>query len=308
MAMVHQRMMEKVKDFPHSERCCRQRISWLEATPVVRSAAMSSAPPGYVIPRSWFTTRIVDFDLWLICGGRIEWSDARGETRMLSRGAMILLKPGDDFELRVVGSEPYTNAFVHFDLLNARGRTLPHRQVALPPTVGHVQDTHYFEAVMRRIMFLQYRLHNPESASHDAQIRKLSGHLLKGLLYDYHFSQRADGNIPQAGLEMHHRQKADAALSWIYLHPGTRISAAELAEKFGYSQRHFRRIFREAHGKTPGQALVEARIDHAKKLLSGSALNVTEVAASLNYENVFYFSRQFGRIVGMSPLKYRRQM
>lgn len=308
MAMTLPRILGRMRGSASSGHGGRQPIPWSEATPAVRSAAMSSASPGYVIPRNWFSTVIMDFDLWLICGGRIELSDSHGVVRTLTRGAVILLKPGDDFELRVVGSEPYTNAFIHFDLLNAKGGVIPHRQVALPPSVGHVQDIHYFEAVMRRIMFLQYQLREQKTASNDAPIRKLCGHLLKGLLYDYHFSQRAAANAPQAGLEMYHRQKADAALSWIYLHPGTRISAAGLAEKFGYSQRHFRRIFREAHGKTPGRALVEAKIDHAKKLLSGSALNVTEIAASLNYENVFYFSRQFRQIAGMSPLKFRRQM
>ncbi len=280
-----------------------RRVSWQDTLPVVRGAAVSSALPGHVIPRSWFSQAFTDLDIWLVCSGRIDLHDSQGKVRVLTRGAVVLLRPGEDFELRVVGDEPYTNAFIHFDLVDAQGRVAPISRLTLPPTVGYVQDSYFFEATMRRIMFLQY---NPRPSEAQAS-RQLAGYLLKGLLRDYDFAQKIFAEMPLAGIEKHHQQKAEAALSWIYLHPEVRISAAELAKKFGYSQRHFRRIFYQTHGKTPGQIFIEVRIDRAKKLLIGSALNVSEIALSLNYENVFYFSRQFHQVTGLSPMEFRRQ-
>lgn len=280
-----------------------QKVPWSDGTPIVRGAAISSALPGHIIPRGWFARAFTDFDIWLICSGRIELADQQGSIRVLTRGAVVLLRPGEDLELRVVGDEPYINAFIHFDLLDAQGRVIPCDRVALPPTVGYVQDSYYFEATMRRIMFLQYQSRSVEV---DAS-RELAGHLLHGLLRDYDLAQKIPGEALLTGIEKHHRQNADAALSWIYLHPEARFSASDLARKFGYSQRHFRRIFFQSHGKTPGRTHIEARIDRAKKLLIGSALNVSEIALSLNYENVFYFSRQFRQITGLSPIEFRRQ-
>jgi len=279
-------------------------IPWSETTPQVVSAAMSTAPPGYVIPRSWFS-HLADFDLWLICEGRVELEEESGGKFSLMRGSAVLLKPGDSFELHVDASGTYTNAYVHFNLLDREGKIIPYERIDMPATLGYVQDTPCFEATLRRIMFLQYQRQSAEPKLRDS-IQCLVSHLMKGLLHDYCLTQAFSDSDQGVGLQNHHSQMISTALSWIYLHPETTLSAAKMAEKFGYSQRHFGRIFQQVSGKTPGQALIEAKIDHAKKLLAGSSLNVSEIAASLNYECVFYFSRQFRSVVGMSPLEFRK--
>lgn len=279
----------------------RKRIPWAETTPLVRHAAMSTARPGNIIPGSWFR-KLKDFDLWLICGGAAELTGPEGRKRHLSRGSVVCLAPGDIFELQAGPSAPYTNAYVHFDLLDGAGRTVPHDRIAMPPVTGRIHDIHYFESTLRRIMFLQYHYRKsdpPTLASAQTQ----SSHLLKGLLYDF---QLANADVPgEAGLPQHHRQMVSSALSRIYLYPESTLSAAGLAKEFGHSQRHFCRIFRLVTGKTPGQTLIEARIDHAKKLLTTTSLNVTEISESLCYENVFYFSRQFKKVTGMAPTEFR---
>lgn len=280
-------------------------IPWSEAVPQVVWAGMATAAPNYVIPRSWFS-KLRDFDLWLVCEGRVELEDQHGGKTLLTPGSVVLLRPGDCFELRVDASGPYTNVYVHFNLVNRRGRVIPHDRIEMPATTGYVQDMPSFEATLRRIMFLQYQQKQAPPKLRDSMQRLIS-HLMKGLLYDYSLSQAFADAGQDGGLQKHHSQIVLSALSWIYLHPDTKLSSAELAQKFGYSQRHFGRIFSQVTGKTPGQALIEARIDHAKKLLAGSSLNVSEIAASLNYESVFYFSRQFRRITGVSPVEFRKR-
>jgi AraC-like DNA-binding protein len=291
-----------VAEIPGTKRRQTREIPWAETTLAVRQAAMSSALPGHVIPPDWFA-KLTDFDLWLVCGGRIELRDPQGATWVLTRGAVVLLHPGEDWELRVVGGEAYTNAFIHFDLLDTQGKVLPSSRVVLPPSLGYAQDSYYFEATMRRIMFLQ----DQSGLAEEESSRRLAGQLLQGLLNDYDLTQRRAERTALVGIEKYHRQRVDAALSWIYQHPEDHLSAADLARKFGYSQRHFRRLFFQAHGKTPGQTQIEARIDRAKKLLMDSVLNITEIAFSLKYENVFYFSRQFRQVTGLSPVNFRRQ-
>jgi AraC-like DNA-binding protein len=284
----------------------KRRIHWSEATPVVRQAATSTAPPSYVIPRAWFTEHIVDFDLWLVCEGRAELVDANGTKTVLTRGSTVWLAPGAGFELRVDTSGPYTNIHVHFDLVDRSGRVIPHRRVETPPATGFIYDIHYFESTLRRIMFLQYQCEQSDLEARAALQTQMSL-LLKGLLYDYQLALKAADSTPMAGIQKHHSGMISSALSWLYLHPESALSAADLANKYGYSQRHFCRIFRHATGKTPGQVLIEAKIDHAKKLLATSALNITEIAESLRYENVFYFSRQFKQVTGMAPVEFRKR-
>lgn len=229
---------------------------------------------------------------------------ADGHRTILRRGSTVWLTPGREFELQVDLSGPYTNAYIHFDFLDASGRVIPPEWIETPPSTGTIEDTLYFESTMRRIMYLQYQL---DQTGRDGLplLQNQISHLLRGLLQDYVLGQMSGDTATPGGTKHHHAQIVSAALSWIYLHPESTGSVAELAERFGYSQRHFCRIFREKIGKSPGQTLIAARIDHAKKLLISSALNVGEIAESLGYENVFYFSCQFKSVTGSSPIQFR---
>ncbi len=279
----------------------QNRISLAETLPIVRSASTSTARPGHVIPHSWFR-QLPDFDLWLVCEGEVVLRDEQGRATLLGRGSVVCLAPGDVFELQVNPPDPYTNIFVHFDLRDRKGRRLTRKEIDFPPVVGTVQDLAYFESTLRRIMFLQYHYSDRETAA-AALAQKETSCLLKGLLFDYELSSRGQGE--ESGVRKTHRQMVSSALSRIYHHPGSVLSMAELAREFGQSQRHFCRIFRLVTGKPPGQTLIEARIDHAKKLLATSAMTVTEIAESLKYENIFYFSRQFKKVTGSSPSDFR---
>lgn len=279
-----------------------KRLPLSETTPVVRSAAVSTAQPGHLIPPSWFR-RLPDFDLWLVCQGRVELRDEQGRITRLGRGSVVCLAPGDVFELRAKPPEPYTNIFVHFDLFDQTGRRLTRDDVHFPPPIGTIPDLAYFESTLRRMMFLQYHYRDRDPRTTSLVQKELSC-LLKGLLFDYDLSSRDETG--ESGPRKSHRQMVSSALSRIYHHPGSLLSAADLAREFGHSQRHFCRLFRLITGKTPGQTLIEARIDHAKKLLATSAMTITEISESLRYENIFYFSRQFKKVTGLAPTEYRK--
>lgn len=280
----------------------QKRLPLSDTTPVVRIAAVSTAQPGHIIPSSWFR-KLTDFDLWLVCSGKVEAHDEKGQAVILQRGSVVCLAPGDVFELHVKPPAPYTNIFVHFDLIDANGRRLNRKEVLLPPVIGTIPDIAYFESTLRRMMFLLYHYRNSDTGI-STHVQKELSCLLKGLLFDYHLSSRELAGA--SGVQKAHQQMVSSALSRIYHHPGSVLSAAELAREFGHSQRHFCRLFRLITGKPPGRTLIEARIDHAKKLLATSAMTITEISESLKYENIFYFSRQFKKVTGLSPKDFRK--
>ena len=55
--------------------------------------------------------------------------------------------------------------------------------------------------------------------------------------------------------------------------------------------------------------LIQERVTlEAKKLLHLTYKSVKEIAAELNFEDEFYFSRYFKKNVGVSPLRYREKV
>ena len=80
----------------------------------------------------------------------------------------------------------------------------------------------------------------------------------------------------------------------------------ELAEMCGYSESHFRRLFRDVVGVTPKQYIKKTKMEYALYLLRDEKLPVKEVAATLGYNDTFEFSKQFKTVYGVSPSKKAR--
>ena len=57
----------------------------------------------------------------------------------------------------------------------------------------------------------------------------------------------------------------------------------------------------------PMQYIVSLRIAAAKGYLENSNKNITEIAATVGYDNALYFSRLFRKYTGMTPSEYRKK-
>jgi AraC-like DNA-binding protein len=79
----------------------------------------------------------------------------------------------------------------------------------------------------------------------------------------------------------------------------------ELATAAGLSVPHFSDLFRRQTGYAPIDFLLRTRIRKACALLDGSDAPVKQVAAQVGFEDPFYFTRCFGRVMGCSPQAYR---
>jgi len=89
---------------------------------------------------------------------------------------------------------------------------------------------------------------------------------------------------------------------WRHLH---RIE--ELAMQAGVSPSHFSTLFRRETGHSPIDFLIRQKIQHAARLLATTQEPIVSVSESVGYEDPFYFSRSFRKIMGCSPRTYRLQ-
>jgi len=78
------------------------------------------------------------------------------------------------------------------------------------------------------------------------------------------------------------------------------------ARRMNFSEDHLQTIIRQATGKTPGQIIRDELILEAKRLLSHTDLNASEISSYLNMDDPSYFSRFFKQRTGMSPTSFRR--
>ena len=79
----------------------------------------------------------------------------------------------------------------------------------------------------------------------------------------------------------------------------------DLAREAHLSKYHFIRRFRQLTGHTPVQHFIHLKMQHACELLDSSNDPLKRIAAQVGYEDPYYFSRIFKRVIGVSPKQYR---
>ena len=89
--------------------------------------------------------------------------------------------------------------------------------------------------------------------------------------------------------------------------PGDPRSVAGLARSVHMTADHFIRLFKREMGCTPAQFAIERKMTLAMLMLASEPMMVKEVAYTLGYDNLSYFTRLFRRHTGYTPNAYRER-
>ncbi len=88
------------------------------------------------------------------------------------------------------------------------------------------------------------------------------------------------------------------------LESSTPVNLNDISYRSGFSKSYIKTQFKKATGFSIIQYYIQLKIDRAKKLLSQQKYSVSEIADSLGFSSVYYFSRQFKLHTDMSPTEY----
>jgi transcriptional regulator GlxA family with amidase domain len=83
------------------------------------------------------------------------------------------------------------------------------------------------------------------------------------------------------------------------------LKVADMARHAGMSETNFTSNFRGQTGMSPGDCFIHLRLRQACLLLDTTALSVREIGFQVGYEDPYYFSRAFRKLMGVSPRQYR---
>ncbi|MCA2223068.1 GlxA family transcriptional regulator [Nonomuraea aurantiaca] len=94
--------------------------------------------------------------------------------------------------------------------------------------------------------------------------------------------------------------------AWALQHLSTPLQLADLAEHAGMSRRTFTRHFRHEVGQSPGQWLLQQRVELARHLLETTDLPVDRVAERSGFGTGASLRQHLHASLGVSPHAYRR--
>jgi transcriptional regulator GlxA family with amidase domain len=83
------------------------------------------------------------------------------------------------------------------------------------------------------------------------------------------------------------------------------MSLDELAQSVNLSVSRFHHLFRVETGMSPARYYRMLKIEKARDLLQTTFLSVKQIRAYLNIDERSHFERDFKKIYGLTPAKYR---
>lgn len=100
----------------------------------------------------------------------------------------------------------------------------------------------------------------------------------------------------------------DALHLFMQQHLHQRLTLEQLSDAARAPSRYqFIRQYKTLTGQTPIQAFLHMKVSRACYLLEISDASVANIALEFGFDDAYYFSRLFKKVVGLSPAKYRQQ-
>ncbi len=93
---------------------------------------------------------------------------------------------------------------------------------------------------------------------------------------------------------------------YINLHFKDKDCLQKAVEISGVSQRRFNDIFKAQLNTTPQRHIINLKILNAKSLLEFDEISVSKISEICGFSDVYYFSRTFKAVTGMTPTEYRK--
>ena len=100
-------------------------------------------------------------------------------------------------------------------------------------------------------------------------------------------------------------RKIGQSISYMLGHLDQPLQVATLASRANISPSHFFALFKRQIGCAPIDYFIRLRMQHACRLLDETVMSVKEIAATLGYDDPFYFSRIFKSVNQVAPSEYR---
>jgi AraC-like DNA-binding protein len=87
-----------------------------------------------------------------------------------------------------------------------------------------------------------------------------------------------------------------------------KLTLENLAQQAQLSTSHYSMLFKQKTGRSPLDYFIQLKIQNACRLLDHTHLNIKEIAQRIGYDDPYYFSRIFRKVMNLSPRDYRKNL
>ena len=97
----------------------------------------------------------------------------------------------------------------------------------------------------------------------------------------------------------------DSAILFMQEHVNETITLNELSKLYHYSPSRFYSLYKKKTGYAPIDYFLQMKMQKASQQLDFTKQSIKEIASNFGFDDPYYFSRRFTKVIGMPPTKYR---
>lgn len=247
--------------------------------------------------------------MYIVSGeGHIEVDGTKYEAK---KGCLFYWQPGILYSLLPSINKPFTILGINFDF------TCNHSDISypVPPENSDLFDP---ENIIEEVVFTDLELFNKpiyiktiasaenlllEIVYEYATRKKLYPVKMRGaflsLLSDVARHMMATGPAADSTESM-----VDQVIAYIHENYGSPINNHDIGQHFSFHPIYINRLMVKYTGTSLHQYLINYRISVALDLLQATNKPVTEIAFTVGFKDINYFSKCFKKVVGLSPKNY----
>ncbi len=170
-----------------------------------------------------------------------------------------------------------------------------------PVHVSLPERTYFADIPLEQMIRLTFLTKNWDDPA-DSLALSYAAHMLLAHLIGHYSTVGEGGLVAKGGLPPRLLHRIEAYVE-AYLDTPLRIS--ELADIAGLSEFHFARMFKTAKGEPPHSFVQRQRMDRAKRLMSETDMELSEIALACGFATQSHFSACFRKRTGLTPSAYR---
>ncbi|NCD04782.1 MAG: AraC family transcriptional regulator [Spirochaetia bacterium] len=117
-----------------------------------------------------------------------------------------------------------------------------------------------------------------------------------------------NANLPISIHEKENKRRVQLVINYLEKNISNNITLENICSQCSMSRSLIQKLFKNDTGWSVMEYFYRLKIEEAKRLIRNGTNNFTQIADELGYSTIHYFSRQFKKIVGMSPSEYSKSI
>ncbi len=207
-------------------------------------------------------------------------------------GTVMIITPGTPYSYSNSAGD-YMDDWLHFLVSSPDefAATFPHMNVPIPAGAAEIYTT-----LLRQLLWENSYTPAPYASQNvDALFHVILNHLRSAVVH----GEAALPATPYA-------DKLRAIRLDIQSDPTNTADIATCAELLGISESYFQHIYSQLFGISYQKDVIQSRMEHAKTMLLTTTLSMEQIAELSGYNSPVHFYRQFKKMAGETPARFRR--